>query len=63
MPISKTLLNDKQIALAKTWLASGCEPYGYNKRMLWFLQSWNGLPMKNAVKLTLTQVEQLNQLL
>ena len=65
MPITKTPLNNTQVELAKQWLPSGSQPYGYdsNKGRLWYWQTWNGLPIKGCTKLDPSQLQQLNQLL
>jgi hypothetical protein len=64
MPIPKTLLNDAQVDLAKQWLPDGSHPYAYStKGMLWYWQTHpTGLPVKNALKLSDGQLQQLNQL-
>jgi hypothetical protein len=64
MPINKIEMNDNQVKLAKQWLAEGCEPYGYNNKMIWYWEiHYSGVPIKNGMKLSPEQVEQLNQLL
>ena len=66
MPITKTPLNNTQVELAKQWLPSGSQPYGYdsNKGLLWYWQPhYSGVAIKNALKLSAKQLQELNQLL
>jgi len=62
MSVNKTQLNSAQIELAKQWLTEECEPYAYNGKVVWFWTNWHGVPIKNALKLSARQAEQLNQL-
>jgi len=57
--MNKTQLNNSQITLAKTWLPLGSWPYAHNGKLLWFYDSYG---RKNALNLTPSQVQQLNQL-
>ena len=56
---NKIQLNDKQVKLAQSWLPSGSWPYSHNGKLLWFRDNKG---RKNAINLTPTQVQQLNQL-
>jgi hypothetical protein len=60
--LNKVQLNDNQIALAKTWLADGCEPYAYNGKVVWFWQTTAFGLVKNALTLDSNQRQQLDQL-
>jgi uncharacterized protein YigE (DUF2233 family) len=62
--INKIQLNSAQVNLAKTWLKPNYTPYAYDptKGTLWYWQSWNGQPVKNAIKLSADQIHQLDQL-
>ena len=65
MSRSKVQLNSDQIKLAKQWLNKDnkdCEPYAHDSKMLWFWETTPTGPVKNAVKLSLAQVQQLEQL-
>jgi hypothetical protein len=57
--MNKIQLNEKQIALAKSWLPNGSQPYAHNTKLLWFRDDQG---RKNAVNLTPIQSQQLNQL-
>jgi len=58
----KIQLNDAQVALAKSWLPDGSQPYAYDGRFLWYWLSWYGQPVKNAIRLSSDQSTQLDQL-
>jgi len=62
--INKAQLNSNQIQLVRNWLPQGSQLYTYSpdKGMIWYLQDWSGRPVKNALKLDPSQLQQLSQL-